>query len=554
MIEAAEDGQIPHLGNGGHHDHEQAGDVGHDAERSRHDQLAHGDGRAVDLRLFGVADARQVDLVVLEEALGHLHGVRDRARRDDHRNHENQRIEVDPHPAGEAETPEDRHQCGDRGDHDAVPAPEVEPEQQEDRHHRQDDEHQDLVGVLDDPSDLDRLARDEYLEVAALRPARIGRGAHHESADRTADAGRGGLEPVSALFRVAGRILDVVLDLLDVVEDRGVDLAIAQPVGHETRGDQRATLVTRDQAAEDDRRVLPHQLAQRFRLFRRLRQLAHQHFLRQSAVRFDLDDAGAAVRDGSDLVVVDRVGRICLVQDVANLLDRVDRCVPGFLGLVVLVFQSGAQIVALARVTLEADAVDPIRHLLDLGDDLGREDRAVLDHDRDGDQRRAAEHARELVLRVDVGVVREEGARVRVDAHLRPGQVDAERAADRGEDRVREEGRGEDQEECDGEAISRDEPRELQGLRLARLMCFCHGLLSPAFPPVSSDRAPTARPWARTRRGFLGWHPGERSSPKRAPLFRLVPPGSSTRASRVTRIRQESVRNPQRGATDGVSE
>ena len=76
--ERAEDGEIAHLRDRGHHDHHQAGDVGDDAERAGHDQLAHRDGRHLDARGLRVAVARQHHLVVLEEALGHLHGVRGR--------------------------------------------------------------------------------------------------------------------------------------------------------------------------------------------------------------------------------------------------------------------------------------------------------------------------------------------------------------------------------------------------------------------------------------------------------------------------------------------
>ncbi len=112
-------------------------------------------------------------------------------------------------------------------------------------------------------------------------------------------------------------------------------------------------------------------------------------------------------------------------------------------------------------------------------DALGREDVAVLDDDADRHQRRAAEDLRELVGGVDVGVIREEVARIGVDANDRARQRITDRGRDRVQDRVEPEQRREDQCQGHGEAIPRHPARELERLRLPRLvvlrLCFRHG-------------------------------------------------------------------------------
>ncbi len=220
--EGAEGGEVAHLRDRGDQDDQQTQHVGHDAEGAGHDQLRHRHRGRLDLRLVRVVELRRQKLVVLEEALGHLHGVGDGAGGDDHRDHQHQRVEGDPHPAREAEAPDRGGDGGGEGDQHAVEPAEVGEQEAEGGEHREQYEEPDLEGVLDDPAGVDRPAGDVDL---------------------------------------VPRVLLDRLDPLDVLEDGLVDLAAGEPVGVEVGHDEGALLVTAHQAAEDVGRVLAHQVA-----------------------------------------------------------------------------------------------------------------------------------------------------------------------------------------------------------------------------------------------------------------------------------------------------
>jgi hypothetical protein len=131
--ERAEDGEVAHLRDRRHQDDEQTADVDQDPEGAGDQHLRHGDRGGLDLRDLRVLVDGEQELVVLEEALGHLHRVGDGSRGDDHGDDEHQRVEGDVGPAGEAEPPDDGDDRRDERDQHAVQAAEVRQQQQE--HH-----------------------------------------------------------------------------------------------------------------------------------------------------------------------------------------------------------------------------------------------------------------------------------------------------------------------------------------------------------------------------------------------------------------------------------
>jgi hypothetical protein len=413
--ERTEDREVAHLRDRGDENDEEPQEVGDDAQRPGDDQLGHRDGGRFDLGLLGIpVEPRQQQLVVLEETLRHLHGVRDGARRDDHRDHEDQRVEVDAHPARESEPPHRRGDGGDEGNQHAVQAAEVGEQQPERRHHREADEEADLEGVFEDPAAQDRRAGHEQLDVLGFLR---------------------------------------VLDLLDVVEDRLVDGPARQAVGNEARHHQRTRLVARDEAPEDVGRVLAHELAERVRVFLRFGQLGHQERVDDRPVRLDLDDPRALVGDRLDLVVVDRVRGVCAVEDARDLLE-----------LEPLILERVPHLLALFGVAGVADPVQRLGDARDLRQDLRPEDRSLLHDQPDHDDRRTAELTGELVLRVDEGVIRENRARRRIHAHDRPGQRVAEAGRDGVHRGIEEEESRADQEQRDPPAMSHDESREAEAV------------------------------------------------------------------------------------------
>jgi hypothetical protein len=278
--EGAEGGEVAHLRDGGDQDDQQTQDVGHDTQGAGHDQLRHRQRGCLDLCLIGVVELRRQQLVVLEEALGHLHGVGDGTGGDDHRDHQHQRVEGDPHPAGEAEAPDRGGDGGGEGDQHAVEPAEVGEQEAEGGEHREQHEEPDLEGVLENPAGVDGHAGD--VDVV----------------------------PFVLLDR---------LDPLDVLEDGLVDLAAGEPVGIEIGHDEGALLVTADQPAEDVGRVLAHQVADLVGVLLCLRLLFDQDVRDDGAVRLDGHHPGAAVVEGLDPVVVHRIGRIGAVQPLDQL-------------------------------------------------------------------------------------------------------------------------------------------------------------------------------------------------------------------------------------------
>ncbi len=238
------------------------------------------DGGRLELGLVRVLELRRQQLVVLEEALGHLHGVGDRTGGDDHRDHQHQRVEGDPRPAGEAEAPDRRGDGGGEGDQHPVEPAEVGEQEAEGGEHREPHEHADLEGVLENPAGQDGSAGDVDLV------------------------------PLVLLDR---------LDPLHVVEDGLVDLAAGEPVGVEVGHDERALLVPAHQAAEDVGRVLAHHVADLVGVLLGLWRLLDQYVGDDGAVRLDGHHAGAAVVEGLDPVVVHRIGRIGAVQSLHQL-------------------------------------------------------------------------------------------------------------------------------------------------------------------------------------------------------------------------------------------
>ena len=75
--------EVLHLRNRGQEDHEETRDVGNDAEGAGHDEFTHRDRGGFNLRRFGIPHSGQQNFIVLEEPLGHLHGVGNCARSND---------------------------------------------------------------------------------------------------------------------------------------------------------------------------------------------------------------------------------------------------------------------------------------------------------------------------------------------------------------------------------------------------------------------------------------------------------------------------------------
>jgi hypothetical protein len=290
-------------------------------------------------------------------------------------------------------------------------------EQQEDHPDRCEHEADDLERVGDDPAHRDRRPGDVHIEAGNLR-------------------------------------FPPLLDPLHVVEDRHVDFTAAEPVGHEACGDERALLVPRHQPPEDHGRVLTHDLAQGVGFVLGLRNLLHQHVLLDRAIRHDLEDACAGMGEGAHLVVVDRVGGIGAVEQLPDLLD----------GARFVFLEPLAQLFPRFGLAVEADPVELPGDLPDGGDDVRAEDRALFHRHRDGDERGASKGLRELVLGVDVGVVRKQVTCVGVDPNRRSRQAMAEGLEDRVQDRVEEEEAGEDQEHRHRKPVPRDESGEYLGL------------------------------------------------------------------------------------------
>ena len=419
--ERAELGKVAHLRDRRHEDDEEAAHVDEDPEGTGDEDLPHGDGGRLDLRLLRVAVAREQELIVLEEAFRHLHGVGDRTGGDDHGDHEHQGIERDVGPAGKAKTPDHGRDRGDHGDEDAMEPPEVSEQQREHRDDGADGVEPDLLRVLQDPAHMDRLAGHEDLNVVRLLPR---------------------------------------LDGLHVIEDGLVDLAAVQAVGHEAGGDQRPFLVLRDQPPEDEGRILSHELTDVVCLVLGLRRLFHQDVGVDAPVGADLDDARAARGDRLDLVVVHGVGRIAMVELFQDLLAR-ERA---------LLLQLRSQLFAGLGLRVVAFAVERLGDARDLLQRLRGEDRSILHHDRDGDEGRCAEHARELVLGVDEGMPGIERPGRGIHAHDRAGQPVAGGRQGRIHDRVEEEQSLCDEPDGDQEAVPRDEARKAQGRGLADMV------------------------------------------------------------------------------------
>ncbi|MBW2315608.1 MAG: hypothetical protein JRH10_15635 [Deltaproteobacteria bacterium] len=334
-------------------------------------------------------------------------------------------------------------------------------------------EQEDLVGVDQDPADVDGLAGQEDLEVAARGPLALRRGCGDEPGQRAGDPVEEAGGGAACLGGVTGGILIFELDVLDVVEDRGVDLLAREPIGHEAGGDQRALLVSRNEAAEDERRVLSHDGAQRVGLGLGLRDRLHQEIGGDRAVGLDLDDARAAVGDGPDLVVVHRVGRVLPVEHLRDL---------GGLEILELLFEFFAPHFAGLGLAVVADAIDRLGDRLDLLEPLGREDRAVAHDHGHGHERGASELLRELVLGVDERMVGPERAGLGVDADDRAGQVHTHAAQDRVGHGVKEEERQGDERHRPPKTVLHDPASKAIAGGIPRVRDVLFGHASPWHP------------------------------------------------------------------------
>ena len=147
------------------HQHRDADRIDDDRERPRPEQGVERIARG----LLAVLHDREFFVIPHHE----LHAVRSRARRDQKRNRQRQRFEVDPDEGHEAQAPDRRQGDAEQRQCDAIQTPEIDDEQGREQGERGREDHHDLMQIGVDPTRQHRIAGD-----VNLMPRRTDRGAH----------------------------------------------------------------------------------------------------------------------------------------------------------------------------------------------------------------------------------------------------------------------------------------------------------------------------------------------------------------------------------------
>ena len=268
--EAAVVGEFLDQRNRGDRQHEDAARVADDAGHAGQEQIAQA-GEGGLLLVLG-------HFQFLEIALDHLHRVTDRAGRDEQRNDQNQRVEVEPPEPDPAHAPDGLDGGADHRHQHAVQPAEIDDERQDHAGAGEAEDQEQFVGVVPDPAFQGRLAGHVHLGVVVL--------------DLGADAG-----------------------------DLALDLPVVEPVFVEPGQYQRGLAVLRDVFVHHDV-VVEHLEFERAQLHRVVGDVHRQHRIgADHAAGQRLDVADLDVGQRGDLVVVHPGNRVELVGQIADLLQ-----------------------------------------------------------------------------------------------------------------------------------------------------------------------------------------------------------------------------------------
>ena len=251
------DGQFLQQHDGDEQDDEQPQGVGHDAGQGGHEQFGE---RGHDGRLLPAAGLAELFVVPLV----HLHRVADRARGDEERDHQRERVQAEADQRDEAESPDRGDHAGQGRTQGAAHVAEIGVQQQPQQHGGRNEDDVHLLGVEIDPAVQRRLAGHVDARILVLK-------------------------------RVDHRPLDF-LEQAPVVE----------PLLDEGRGQQRGSFVQRDQHPVQVARGV-HDAPDALHLRGGARGVFHHRLDLLHAAALHHHAAVGAVGDGIDEFVVDSV-------------------------------------------------------------------------------------------------------------------------------------------------------------------------------------------------------------------------------------------------------